>query len=87
MSKQVKTQVPSGQNYEKSFNPIIDEDANEARLLNNMTGRPQSAPARLQSSRRNRGRASRRGRGRASRRGRGRASRRTRTNRRSRSQR
>ena len=71
MSKQVKTQVPSGQNYEKSFNPIIDEDANEARLLNNMTGRPQSAPARLQSSRRNRGRASRR----------------TRTNRRSRSQR
>jgi len=79
MSKQVKTQVPSGQNYEKSFNPIIDEDANEARLLNNMTGRPQSAPARLQSSRRNRGRASRRGRGRASRR--------TRTNRRSRSQR
>ena len=29
MSKQVKTQVPSGQNYEKSFNPIIDEGANE----------------------------------------------------------
>ena len=69
MSKQVKTQVPSGQNYDKSFNPIIDEDANEARLLNNMAGRPTSAPARLQSRRRNRGRGSRRGR--ASRRGRG----------------
>jgi hypothetical protein len=81
MSKQVKIQFPSGQNYEKSFNPIIDEDANEARLLNNMTGRPQSAPARLQSgraSRRNRSRTSRRGRGRTSRRGRGRASRRNR---------
>ena len=73
MSKLVKTQFPSGQNYERSFNPIIDEDANEARLLTNMTVRPKSAPARLQSraSRRGRGRASRRGRGRASRRGRG----------------
>ncbi len=65
MSKQVKTQFPSGQDYDKSFNPIIDEDANEARLLNNMAVRPTSAPARLQSRRRNRGR-----RGRGSRRGR-----------------
>ena len=67
MSKQVKTRLPSGQNYEKSFNPIIDEGANEARLLNNMTVRPKSAPARLQSRRRGRGRASRRSRSRGQR--------------------
>jgi hypothetical protein len=81
IEEQVQPKTKIEQNYGQSFNPIIDEDADEARLLNNMVGRPTSAPARLQTqssraSRRNRGRASRRGRGRASRRGRGRASRR-----------
>jgi hypothetical protein len=81
IEEQVQPKTKIEQNYGQSFNPIIDEDADEARLLNNMVGRPTSAPARLQTqssraSRRGRGRASRRGRGRASRRGRGRASRR-----------
>ena len=80
IEEQVQPKTKIEQNYGQSFNPIIDEDADEARLLNNMVGRPTSAPARLQTqssraSRRNRGRASRRGRGRASRRGRGRGQR------------
>jgi hypothetical protein len=70
------------QNYDKSFRPIFDgtkdpyvaEDKSSLPL--NMRNRSRSAPPRLQSRRRNRGRTSRRGRGRTSRRGRGRTSRR-----------
>ena len=60
---------------EKTEQNRVKEEENAERIMNRMnilSSRSQSAPPRLQSRRRGRGRASRRGRGRASRRGRGR---------------